>query len=216
MGALSGGEPVFLLDGKLLAAVSKGTQVGNARFSLDGRIAPEVLPQSSPVIAGLSTNRKQTGWVWMASASDRAESLCFSGTLGGECKVLPTPDLTTQHFRAVKSQIVQWKNEGLSIEGLLYLPPESANRKVPLVVDVHGGPLGAWEDRYEEWTNFLIGHGWAILRPNPRGSSGYGVKFAAANKNDLGGADFRDVMTGVEEVVKKFPVDSSKLAAHGV
>jgi len=111
--------------------------------------------------------------------------------------------------------LVKWQSDGMTIEGLLYLPPEAATRKVPLVVDVHGGPLGAWEDRYEEWTGFLVGHGWAILRPNPRGSSSYGVKFAAANKNDLGGGDFRDVMAGVDFALKNYSIDPAKLALMG-
>jgi dipeptidyl aminopeptidase/acylaminoacyl peptidase len=214
-GALGFGEPVFLSDGKVLASVTEGTHVTAARISLDGKAKPESLSQSTPVITGLNTNRKQTGWVWLASGSDHPESLCYAATLGGECKTLPTPELTTQHFRSVKSQLVTWQSDGFTIEGLLYLPPDVANKKVPLVVDVHGGPLGAWEDRYEEWAGFLVGHGWAILRPNPRGSSAYGVKFAAANKNDLGGGDFRDVMAGVDAVLKSYPIDSSKMALMG-
>jgi dipeptidyl aminopeptidase/acylaminoacyl peptidase len=214
-GALGFGEPFFLPDGKVLASVTEGTRVTAARISLDGKTKPESLPQSTPVIAGLNTNRKQTGWVWLASGSDHPESLCYAAALGGECKTLPTPELTTQHFRSVKSQLVTWQSDGFTIEGLLYLPPDAANKKVPLVVDVHGGPLGAWEDRYEEWTGFLVGHGWAILRPNPRGSSAYGVKFAAANKNDLGGGDFRDVMAGVDAILKSYPIDSNKMALMG-
>ena len=215
IGGLGYGEPVFLPNGKVLAATSEGTHLSVKKLSVDGKSTPETIPQATPVISSLATNHKQTGWLWIAEGSDHPQSLCFSASLGGECKTLPTPELTTQHFRAVKSQLVHWQNEGLTIEGLLYLPPEAATKKVPLIVDVHGGPLGAWEDRYEEWTGFLIGHGWAILRPNPRGSSGYGVKFAAANKNDLGGADFRDVMAGVDEVLKSFPIDSSKMALMG-
>jgi dipeptidyl aminopeptidase/acylaminoacyl peptidase len=214
-GALGFGDPVYLPDGKVLASVAEGTHLTVARISLDGKAQPEPLPQSTPVIAGLNTNRKQTGWVWLASGSDHPESLCYAATVGGECKTLPTPELTTQHFRSVKSQLVTWQSDGFTIEGLLYLPPDAAKKKVPLIVDVHGGPLGAWEDRYEEWTGFLVGHGWAILRPNPRGSSAYGVKFAAANKNDLGGGDFRDIMTGVDAVLKNYPIDSNKLALMG-
>ena len=214
-GALGFGDPVYLPDGKVLASVAEGTHLTAARISLDGKAQPESLPQSTPVIASLNTNRKQTGWVWLASGSDHPESLCYAATLGGECKTLPTPELTTQRFRSVKSQLVTWQSDGFTIEGLLYLPPDAAKRKVPLIVDVHGGPLGAWEDRYEEWTGFLVGHGWAILRPNPRGSSAYGVKFAAANKNDLGGGDFRDIMAGVDAVLKNYPIDSNKLALMG-
>jgi dipeptidyl aminopeptidase/acylaminoacyl peptidase len=214
-GALGFGEPVYLPEGKVLASVAEGTRLMAALISLDGKTAPQTLPQSTPVVAGLGTNRKQTGWVWLASGSDHPEMLCYAVTLGGECKTLPTPDLTTQHFRSVKSQVVKWQSDGFTIEGLLYLPPDADKKKVPLVVDVHGGPTGAWEDRYEEWNGFLVGHGWAVLRPNPRGSTGYGVKFAAANKNDLGGGDFRDVMGGVDAVLKQYPINPDKLALMG-
>jgi dipeptidyl aminopeptidase/acylaminoacyl peptidase len=218
-GSLGSGQPVYLTGslagGQILASTVEGTRMTAVRFALDGKSAPQSVPQNTPVVSGLSTNPKQTGWVWLASGSDHPESLCHAAALGGECKSLSTPELTTQHFRSVKSQLVQWQNDGLTIEGLLYLPAESANKKVPLIVDVHGGPLGAWADRYEEWTGFLVGHGWAILRPNPRGSSAYGVKFAAANKNDLGGGDFRDVMAGVDAVLKKYPIDPDKLALMG-
>jgi pimeloyl-ACP methyl ester carboxylesterase len=184
-------------------------------LSLDGKAIPVDLPQSTPVVNGLATNLKQTGWVWIAEGSDHPQTLCFAASPGGDCKTLPTPDLAPQRFKTAKSQLVRWQNDGLAIEGLLYLPAEAANGKVPLIVDVHGGPLGAWEDRYSEWTNFLVGHGWAVLRPNPRGSSAYGVKFAAANKNDLGGGDFRDIMTGLDTVLKGFPIDSTRLALMG-
>jgi dipeptidyl aminopeptidase/acylaminoacyl peptidase len=219
-GGLGSGEAVFLAGDKpggdkLLVPVVKGTQLGAIRLSLDGKTSVEDLPQKMPVIAGLSTNRNQTGWIWTQEAGDHAGTLCYSASLGGECQVIPIPDLTTQHFRTVPSKLVSWQNEGLTIEGLLYLPPEAEHKKVPLIIDVHGGPLGAWEDRYGEWTNFLIGHGWAILRPNPRGSSGYGVAFAAANKNDLGGKDFDDVMAGLDFAIKNYPIDTNKLALMG-
>ena len=75
--------------------------------------------------------------------------------------------------------------------------------------------MGAWEDRNDPFAAFIIGHGWAILRPNPRGSSNYGAPFAAANKNDLGGGDFRDIMAGVDAVLAKYPIDPNRLALMG-
>jgi dipeptidyl aminopeptidase/acylaminoacyl peptidase len=214
-GSLGNGQPVFLPNGKLLSAAAKGTRLTNRIFSFDGRSAPEAVTQAAPIVASLGTNLKRTGWTWLEQSSNQPDTLCFSAKLGGDCQKLPVPELTPQHFRAVKSQLVEWQSDGLTIQGLLYFPPEANRDKVPLIVDVHGGPLGAWEDRYEEWTGFLVGHGWAILRPNPRGSSAYGTKFAAANKNDLGGGDFRDVMAGVDEVLKKYPIDPNGLALMG-
>lgn len=214
-GSLGYGEEVYLPNGKVLVALSQGTRLTAGQLSLDGKGIIEPIPQSSPVLSGLSTNRKQTGWIWAESASNKPETLCYAEQLGGSCHALPTPEVTTEHFRSVASKVVRWQNEGLTIEGILYLPPDAGAKKVPLIIDVHGGPLGAWEDRYEEWTNFLVGHGWAILRPNPRGSSGYGVAFAAANKNDLGGKDFDDVMAGLDYVVKNYSIDTNKLALMG-
>jgi dipeptidyl aminopeptidase/acylaminoacyl peptidase len=84
---------------------------------------------------------------------------------------------------------------------LLYLPSEASNRAVPLIVEVHGGPTYQYFDRFAPYVDFLVGHGWAVLLTNPRGSSGRGAAFAAANKNDLGGADYRDIMAGVDYVL---------------
>jgi len=53
------------------------------------------------------------------------------------------------------------------------------------------------------------------VRPNPRGSSNYGVKFAAANKNDLGGGDYQDIMSGVDYVLAHYPIDSARMALMG-
>ena len=59
---------------------------------------------------------------------------------------------------------------------------------------------------------YLNGQGWAVFRPNIRGSSNYGAEFVAANKNDLGGGDYRDVMNGVDYVLKNYPIDESRMA----
>jgi len=110
---------------------------------------------------------------------------------------------------------LQWTNEKMTIDGLLFLPPQAASGKVPLIVEVHGGPTGAYVDSYAPWVDFLLGHGWAVLRTNPRGSTGRGATFAAANKNDLGGADYRDVMAGVDFVLKTEPIDADRMALMG-
>ena len=177
--------------------------------------SPTPIDLGTAVVSGLNTNRKQTGWVWLADSGGHPMQLCYAAKLGDACTVLPTPELGPANLRTVAPQLVHWKSGSFTIEGLLYLPPDTGSAKVPLVVDVHGGPFGAWEDRSDPFADFLIGHGWAVLRPNPRGSSNYGVKFAAANKNDLGGGDYQDVMAGVDYVLAHYPIDSTRLALMG-
>ncbi|MDR3774624.1 MAG: prolyl oligopeptidase family serine peptidase [Terracidiphilus sp.] len=214
-GQLNAGSLYFAADGSLITLAAVATHSTPVRIAADGKTAPAPVDLGAAVVAGLNTNRNRTGWVWLANGGGESEKLCFAPKLGDPCQTVPAPELEPANLRRVKPQLVQWKSDGLTIEGLLYLPPAAGSGKVPLVVDVHGGPFGAFQDRNDPFVAFLVGHGWAILRPNPRGSSNYGVKFAAANKNDLGGGDYRDVMAGVDAVLQKYPLDPNRMALIG-
>src|SRR5262249_48376921 len=89
-------------------------------------------------------------------------------------------------------------------------------RKSPVVVPVHGGPSGAsgagWPLR---WNAVLPSQGYFVFLPNPRGSFGHGEKFTRANVKDFGGGDLRDILRGVDEVVKTAPVDPERMGILG-
>jgi len=207
-----GHESPIAVNSEVLQEVQNGTHVSVARF---GGSAAESLKFDTSVVTNLNSNARRSGWVWIGASSNRPQTLFFADKLGHAPRALSTPSVVPAKWTETPSQLVEWQNEGKTIEGLLYLPPQAKDRKVPLIVDVHGGPTGAWEDGYSPMIPFLLGHGWAVLRPNPRGSTGYGAGFAAANKNDLGGADFRDVMAGVDAVVAHNSIDPDKLALMG-
>jgi dipeptidyl aminopeptidase/acylaminoacyl peptidase len=206
----------FQSDGSVIASAGIGTKSIPVRIALDGKTAPVALDLGASVVSGLNTNRTQTGWVWLANSGGEPEKLCFAAKLGDPCQAVPTPELLPANLRMVKPELVHWKSGGLTIEGLLYLPESaSATAKVPLIMDIHGGPHGAWQDRNDPFAAFMVGHGWAVLRPNPRGSSNYGTKFSAANKNDLGGGDYQDIMAGVDAALAKYPLDPNRMALMG-
>jgi len=215
-GQLSAFGLFFTPDGSVIAPAAVGTHATAVRIGLGGRSAPVPIDLGAAVISGLNTNRRQTGWLWLAESGRQPEKLCYAQHLGDACTALPIPELAPAGLLSVEPELVQWKSDEFTVEGLLYLPPgHSGTAKIPLIVDVHGGPLGAFENRNDSFVAFLVGHGWAVLRPNPRGSSNYGVRFAAANKNDLGGGDYRDVMAGVDAVLAKYPLDAAKMALMG-
>ncbi len=202
-------------DGALITQAGMGTRSAVVRVSLDGNEPPKPIDLGAAVITGLHTNRKQSGWVWLAESGGEPEKLCFAPHLGDACHALPIPELAPSYLRSIKPELVTWKSGPFMVEGLLYMPAATGSAKAPLIVDVHGGPFGAWEDRNDMFAAFLVGQGWAVLRPNPRGSSNYGAKFAAANKNDLGGGDYEDVMSGVDAVLAKYPLDPARMALIG-
>ncbi len=215
VGQLNASALYFPKDGGVVAQAGVGTRSTVVRFADDGKTPPSGIDLGASTITGLHTNRQQTAWVWLAESGGRPVKLCLAPHLGDACTSLAIPELAPLNLRSVEPQLVSWKSGSLPVEGLLYLPPQAGPGKVPLIVDVHGGPFGAWTNRNDAFANFLVGHGWAVLRPNPRGSSNYGVKFAAANKNDLGGGDYQDVMSGVDAVLAKYPVDPARMALIG-
>lgn len=205
----------FAPDGAIVAPAAIGTRVTAVRIALSAKTPPAPIDLGAAVISGLNTNRARNGWLWLDESGGREARLCYAQRLGEPCTALSTPELAPAHLRSVAPQLVRWQSDKFTIEGLLYLPPDSGAAKVPLIVDVHGGPMGAFEDRNDPFVAFILGHGWALLRPNPRGSSNYGVPFAAANKNDLGGGDYRDIMAGVDYALAHFPLDPNRLALMG-
>ena len=121
-----------------------------------------------------------------------------------------------------KTEAIRWKSkDGREIEGLLTYPVNyRAGRKVPLILNIHGGPTGVFQQTFIGGRGVypiavFSQRGYAILRPNPRGSSGYGKEFRYANMKDWGGADYQDLMTGVDKVIEMGVADPARLGVMG-
>jgi dipeptidyl aminopeptidase/acylaminoacyl peptidase len=169
-----------------------------------------------PVADLLVTNGKLSAWSFTGTGPADPSKVFFTTKWGAKPVAIETPALMPLTWAKVPSKLVTWQNESLTIEGLLYVPSNIApGTKVPLVIIIHGGPDGRFQDDYSPLVQMLVAEGWAVMRPNVRGSIGYGAEFMAANKNDLGGADFRDVMAGVDMLLKNYPIDESKIALIG-
>jgi dipeptidyl aminopeptidase/acylaminoacyl peptidase len=211
-GSLDYGEPITDGD-SILQPVQIGVDTTVLRF-VAGHYTP--LHFGVATVSQLGTNARHTGWVWIGSSSTQPPTLYFAASLGQPGRALSTPAIEPAAWPSVPSHVVTWRNGNLTLQGLLYLPPQaSPDHKVPLIVDVHGGPTGAFVDRWSPFTEFLLGHGWAVLSTNPRGSTGYGAAFAAANRYDMGGGDLEDILAGVDAVLAKYPLASNKMALIG-
>ena len=108
-----------------------------------------------------------------------------------------------------KSESIHWWNEGMEIQGwLLYPVNYDPSKRYPMVVSVHGGPGAgekpSWPEAFFDLA-LLSYEDCFVLFPNPRGSFGEGEAFAAANVKDFGYGDFRDILAGVDYVVKTLP-----------
>jgi dipeptidyl aminopeptidase/acylaminoacyl peptidase len=127
----------------------------------------------------------------------------------------------TKDFALGESEVLTWKStEGYEVEGVLLKPVGfEPGKKYPLLTVAHGGPTGAHFDyfraRYGDGGQHWAGQGWAVLYPNPRGSTNYGEAFMRGNLGDWGGGDYRDIIAGVDALVKMGIADPEKLAFQG-
>ncbi|HEU4402113.1 MAG TPA: S9 family peptidase [Candidatus Polarisedimenticolia bacterium] len=113
---------------------------------------------------------------------------------------------------------ITWKNskDGRLIYGVLITPLDfQSGRRSPLIVQPHGGPEWAYWLGWHSWSQLLASNGYAVLLPNPRGSDGQGWQFIEANRDDWGGMDFRDIMDGVDDLIKRGIADPDRLGIGG-
>ena len=106
--------------------------------------------------------------------------------------------------------------DDVKIESRLFFPPgfESTGR-YPLIVDIHGGPHGAFYDAFVPVQQVLATHGYIVLAVNPRGSSTYGRDFLKAVMGDWGGEDYLDIMAALDDVNSRPYVDAGRLGITG-
>ncbi|GHO73041.1 putative peptidase YuxL [Ktedonobacter sp. SOSP1-85] len=133
-------------------------------------------------------------------------------------KLTSVNDTLLRQRQLLRPKKVTWKGgDGTTeIEGWLYLPTLEQGRRVPLILAPHGGPSLAWGDSYVHEFQVLAGRGYAVLAPNPRGSAGYGEDFCRAVLNDWGGADFADLMAGIDAMIANEPIDGERLGIGGI
>jgi dipeptidyl aminopeptidase/acylaminoacyl peptidase len=112
---------------------------------------------------------------------------------------------------------IHWQSDNFHVQGWLLFPHNyDPSKRYPLLVQVHGGPASAclpgWPSANEAP---FAAEGYFVLCPNPRGSFGQGESFTQANVKDFGGGDFRDIMAGVEQVMREFPIDPQQIGIKG-
>jgi dipeptidyl aminopeptidase/acylaminoacyl peptidase len=127
-------------------------------------------------------------------------------------------NVANKHLKPVSAN-TEWVNEDQAVQGWLLYPEDfNPSKKYPMLVAVHGGP--AWITT-PAWsapdfnTTVYTKLGYFVFFPNPRGSYGQGEKFTLANRRDWGFGDLQDITSGVDAVIKKFPVDSNRVGILG-
>jgi dipeptidyl aminopeptidase/acylaminoacyl peptidase len=106
--------------------------------------------------------------------------------------------------------------DGKRIQAWIQKPPGfDPTKKYPLVLNIHGGPHAAYGYIFEHEFQWMAAKGYVVLYPNPRGSTSYGQAFGNIIQYKYPGDDFKDLMGGVDEVVRRGGIDEKKLGVTG-
>ncbi|MGI9107364.1 MAG: prolyl oligopeptidase family serine peptidase [Pyrinomonadaceae bacterium] len=183
---VAGGEPRTIFE-------SKGAYAG-VDLSRDGRM-----------LAFTFNDAKTTNDIWIASST------------GKGAQRLTNFNTRIKDFALVGTEVIKWKApDGLEIEALLVKPLDyQPGTRYPLILQIHGGPYSNFTYGLNPRAQIFAANGYAVLLPNPRGSTGYGNKFTTANAGDWGGKDYQDLMTGVDELIKMGVADPERLGVMG-
>jgi len=207
----------------LFARVVEGTRQRLYRISAAGGdlqpVTPANLADQGTISAGptIAADGRALACIWQAS--DTPPEVYITDI--GQDAVAISELGKSFAGRLYDGEIVHWEStDGVTIEGILIKPASyTEGERVPLIVEIHGGPSWQWEDRlmmsWHDWAQMLAARGYAILLPNPRGSTGYGAAFEKLLQNDIGGGEAQDVISGAKAMVERGIADPERLGIGG-
>ncbi len=189
----------------------------------DSGAVKRLFQKSGLSFSGGDFNRNYTEMAVVAAKPNGYSEVYVVSTDPSQPEVRQLTDFTAQYkpFRPANREVVRWKSkDGTEIEGILIKPADfDPSRKYPLIVVIHGGPTGIDTPvRYADSSypvERLVAKGAVVLRPNYRGSAGYGEAFRSLNVRNLGVGDAWDVLSGVDYLISQGFVDESRMGSMG-
>ena len=214
---------VWDADGKgLYAQYDISGEVRVARIGLDGTIR-----DVAEGVTGGGLDRPYTGGGFSVAAND---AIAFTGgepTFPAEVRLVSAGKARTltdlnaslrvvKTMGAVRKITTRSSHDGRTIEGWLTLPPAYAEgTRVPLILEIHGGPFAAYGPHFATDNQLYAAAGYAVLSANPRGSTSYGEDFANAIDKAYPGNDYDDLISIVDEAIAQGIADPDALFVTG-
>lgn len=198
----------------------KGTRSVLLSLPIDGPVKAIYAPTAG-VFQQVRANATGTHFGFPAQSTDRPVE-AFVMPLGGSAVQVSAANTNLDLPPVGRTEVLTWKGkDGLPIEGVLTYPNNyQPGTKVPLILNIHGGPAGAFSENFVGASGLypiatFAAKGYAVLRPNPRGSTAYGAAFRNKVDQDWGGLDYQDILAGVDLVIAKGIANPEKMCVMG-
>ncbi len=209
--------PIWHADGRtLVIAVGEKGDANVKRMDVrTGRIEP--LTRGTHDVMGFTADASGRRIAFVRSTPTVIGDLHVVDGTGDSRKLTGFNDELFGQLTMNEPEPITYKSvDGRSVEGWLLKPPGfDPSRKYPLILQIHGGPHSAYGNTFTHEFQWMAARGYVVLYTNPRGSSNYGQEFGNSIQFNYPGDDYKDLMAGVDEILKKGYVDDSRLGVTG-
>lgn len=212
-----GAGPIWSADGKsLITLVAKQGRANLERFdAVTGNVTP--VTSGDQAVNGYTASADASQVAVEVSTQTNINDLYLVAS-GAPLKRLTNVnnDLFSQLNLTAPEEITYTSFDGRKIQAWVQKPPDfDQHKKYPLILNIHGGPHAAYGYVFFHEMQWMAAKGYVVLYPNPRGSTSYGQEFGNIIQYHYPGDDFKDLMAGVDELIKRGYIDENRLGVTG-
>ena len=203
-------------DQSFLVGAPDKTKVSLWKGQLDGTFEKlntnRIIPSLDNIDIGQSDEI-----VFIGSTSNEAAELYYMKDYNSNPEKLTSFNAAISALNLGRVSSINWESEdGFYEDGIITYPPGfSPDKKYPLVVHLHGGPMGSLLENFNFLAQCMAAKGWIVFQPNYRGSDNLGKAYQSSIINDAGDGPGKDVMAGIKAVKEMSNIDENKIAVSG-
>jgi dipeptidyl aminopeptidase/acylaminoacyl peptidase len=213
-----GNAPVLSADGRSIIVT----------YAREGKANLAIFDVASGVEKDLTTGNQAVGSFRCALGGSPCVYARSTPTQIGDLFWLDGPGATPKQLTHINDALFSKLNltepeeiwytsfDGKRVQAWLQKPPDfDSQKKYPLILNIHGGPHAAYGYVFDHEFQWMAAKGYVVLYPNPRGSTSYGQEFGNIIQYHYPGDDYKDLMAGVDEVLRRGYIDANKLGVTG-
>jgi dipeptidyl aminopeptidase/acylaminoacyl peptidase len=215
-GAGFGGKPYWSADGRSIVVATGEEGKGNLRRFDAGTGAVSPVTDGNHDVYSYSATPDGTKLALLISTPTNIGDL-FISDAGHVNQITHINGELFSKLKLTEPEVIWYKSfDGKKIETWVQRPPDfQEGKKYPMILNIHGGPHAAYGYTFDHEMQWMAAKGYVVLYPNPRGSTTYGQDFGNVIQYHYPGDDYKDLMAGVDDLIKRGWVDPEKMGVTG-